>query len=47
VASQDNHLFALNYLHCGAAKVWYGVPAGSMAAMEEVWRDTFPHLLSR
>lgn len=46
-AGQDNHLYALNYLHSGKPKVWYGVPAHGLAAFEDVWRKVFPHLFAR
>ena len=44
---EDNHLYATNYVHQGAPKVWYAVPPGHMEAMETVWTHTFKGLVGR
>ncbi|KAK9803401.1 hypothetical protein WJX72_006240 [[Myrmecia] bisecta] len=41
---EDHALYSINYLHMGAPKVWYGVPAHSSEALEEAVKDALPHL---
>ena len=36
---EDHNLFSLNYLHAGAPKTWYGVPAESSNAFEAALHD--------
>ncbi|KAK4752394.1 hypothetical protein SAY87_021192 [Trapa incisa] len=50
---EDHHLYSLNYLHFGDAKVWYGVPGSYATKLERTMRkhlsDLFeeqPHLLN-
>lgn len=50
---EDHHLYSLNYLHFGDAKVWYGVPGSHATKLEKAMRkhlsDLFeeqPHLLN-
>jgi hypothetical protein len=41
---EDHGLYSVNYLHTGAAKVWYGVPAYASEALEVAFKDALPHL---
>lgn len=41
---EDHALCSINYLHMGAPKVWYGVPANASAALEEAMQDALPDL---
>lgn len=41
---EDHALYSVNYLHMGAPKVWYGVPAHASEAMEAAMKDALPHL---
>lgn len=41
---EDHALYSVNYLHMGAPKVWYGIPAAATQALEEAMRDALPHL---
>jgi len=41
---EDHALYSVNYLHMGAPKVWYGVPASATLALEEAMKDALPHL---
>ncbi|BDA42391.1 probable lysine-specific demethylase JMJ703 at N-terminal half [Coccomyxa sp. Obi] len=41
---EDHALYSVNYLHMGAPKVWYGVPAHASEALEIAMRDALPHL---
>lgn len=41
---EDHGLYSVNYLHMGAPKVWYGVPACAAKAFEEAMKDALPHL---
>ncbi|KAL4527022.1 hypothetical protein Ndes2526A_g01436 [Nannochloris sp. 'desiccata'] len=41
---EDHALYSVNYLHMGAPKVWYGVPADATLALEEAMKDALPHL---
>lgn len=42
--TEDNYLYSINYLHHGAPKTWYGIPAGSAEDFEKVMRNTVPEL---
>ncbi|KAL0051456.1 hypothetical protein WJX82_007798 [Trebouxia sp. C0006] len=41
---EDHALCSINYLHMGAPKVWYGVPANASSALEEAMKDALPDL---
>ncbi|CAI8603216.1 unnamed protein product [Vicia faba] len=41
---EDHHLYSLNYMHWGAPKLWYGVPAKDACKLEEVMRKHLPEL---
>ncbi|PKI37517.1 lysine-specific demethylase JMJ18-like [Punica granatum] len=41
---EDHHLYSLNYLHFGDAKVWYGVPGSHATKLERVMRKHLPDL---
>ncbi|GFH06869.1 uncharacterized protein HaLaN_01579, partial [Haematococcus lacustris] len=41
---EDHALYSINYLHLGAPKVWYGVPAASSLSFEVATHDALPHL---
>ncbi|KAK9825321.1 hypothetical protein WJX74_009284 [Apatococcus lobatus] len=43
---EDHALYSINYLHQGAPKVWYGVPAHASEALEEACKDALPHLFA-
>lgn len=41
---EDHHLYSLNYMHWGAPKIWYGVPARDACQLEEAMRKHLPDL---
>lgn len=41
---EDHHLYSLNYLHFGNAKVWYGVPGSYATKLERAMRKHLPDL---
>lgn len=41
---EDHHLYSLNYMHWGAPKMWYGVPATHAVKLEEAMRKHLPDL---
>ncbi|XP_030551563.1 lysine-specific demethylase JMJ15-like isoform X2 [Rhodamnia argentea] len=41
---EDHHLYSLNYLHFGDAKVWYGVPGSSASMLEKTMKRHLPDL---
>lgn len=41
---EDHHLYSLNYLHFGDAKVWYGVPGSSASMLEKTMKMYLPDL---
>lgn len=41
---EDHHLYSLNYMHLGAQKMWYGVPAKDACKLEEAMRKQLPEL---
>jgi len=43
---EDHALYSVNYLHLGAPKVWYGVPAHATQLLEEAMKDAVPHLFA-
>ncbi|KAK9864104.1 hypothetical protein WJX84_004798 [Apatococcus fuscideae] len=43
---EDHALYSINYLHQGAPKIWYGVPAHASDALEEACKDAMPHLFA-
>ena len=42
---QDHWAHAINYMHWGAPKTWYGVPGDEADAFEEVMREAVPDLV--
>ena len=40
--TEDMDLYSINYLHCGAPKVWYGIPANDAHKLEQLSRSFFP-----
>ncbi|KAG2373043.1 hypothetical protein C9374_012889 [Naegleria lovaniensis] len=42
---EDHFMFALNFIHHGAGKQWYGIPACGADKFEQVFRKLFPHLI--
>jgi hypothetical protein len=43
---EDNHLYAINYIHAGANKTWYAIPGSAAQAFEKVMRNTMPDLFA-
>lgn len=43
---KKNRLYSVNYLHAGAPKVWYAVPASAAAALEAAVGDALPDLVA-
>ncbi|WOL12938.1 hypothetical protein Cni_G21707 [Canna indica] len=41
---EDHHLYSLNYLHCGAPKIWYGVPGKDALKFEDAMKKYLPDL---
>lgn len=41
---EDHHLYSMNYLHCGAPKIWYGVPGKNALEFEVILKKRFPDL---
>ena len=41
---EDHGLYSVNYMHAGAPKVWYSVPASGARALEAAFQDAVPHL---
>ncbi|XP_010935913.1 lysine-specific demethylase JMJ703 [Elaeis guineensis] len=41
---EDHHLYSLNYLHCGAPKIWYGVPGKDAQKLEAAMKRHLPDL---
>ncbi|KAH7654403.1 histone demethylase JARID1 protein [Dioscorea alata] len=41
---EDHHLYSLNYMHFGEAKVWYGVPGSDALKLEDAMRKNLPEL---
>lgn len=39
---EDNFLYSINYMHFGANKTWYGVPASAAPLMESAFRSIVP-----
>ncbi|RHY33466.1 hypothetical protein DYB32_001622 [Aphanomyces invadans] len=39
---EDNSLYSANYMHTGAKKHWYGIPAASCDKFEAVWKSLTP-----
>jgi len=44
--TEDNNLYSINYLHHGAPKTWYGIPASSAEQFEKVMRQHLPELFA-
>jgi len=40
--TEDNYFYSVNYLHAGAPKQWYVVPASHSRQFEEVFREQLP-----
>eukprot|EP00656_Telonema_subtile_P050650 TRINITY_DN6616_c0_g1_i4.p1 TRINITY_DN6616_c0_g1~~TRINITY_DN6616_c0_g1_i4.p1 ORF type:complete len:1738 (+),score=444.60 TRINITY_DN6616_c0_g1_i4:156-5369(+) len=45
--NEDCYMYSINYHHCGAPKVWYGVPGEATKAFEDVMRSQMPELFQR
>eukprot|EP01113_Clastostelium_recurvatum_P018013 TRINITY_DN2125_c0_g1_i1.p1 TRINITY_DN2125_c0_g1~~TRINITY_DN2125_c0_g1_i1.p1 ORF type:complete len:842 (+),score=204.27 TRINITY_DN2125_c0_g1_i1:177-2702(+) len=45
--TEDNYLYSINYLHHGANKMWYGIPASASEQFEEVMKRSMPQLFER
>ncbi|XP_042000102.1 putative lysine-specific demethylase JMJ16 isoform X1 [Salvia splendens] len=41
---EDHHLYSLNYMHWGAPKLWYGVPASDALKLEAAMKKHLPNL---
>lgn len=41
---EDNYLYSINYIHHGAAKMWYGIPEHAASKFEQVMKDAVPEL---
>ncbi|KAL1201858.1 putative lysine-specific demethylase JMJ16 [Cardamine amara subsp. amara] len=41
---EDHHLYSLNYMHCGAPKLWYGVGGKDAVKLEDAMRKHLPDL---
>jgi hypothetical protein len=41
---EDHYLYAINYLHHGAHKTWYGIPGSAAEKFEQFTRSRFPGL---
>ncbi|OQS01047.1 histone demethylase [Thraustotheca clavata] len=39
---EDNYMYSINYMHSGAKKHWYGIPATDCAKFESAWKATMP-----
>ncbi|KAL4442296.1 hypothetical protein ABPG74_005637 [Tetrahymena malaccensis] len=44
---EDLYMCALNYLHIGEAKTWYGIPPEYKYKFEEVYKKTYPHIFKK
>ncbi|EFC43305.1 histone demethlylase [Naegleria gruberi] len=42
---EDHFMYAMNFIHHGAPKQWYGIPASGADKFEEVFRRMFPNLM--
>ncbi len=40
--AEDNYMYSVNYMHTGAKKHWYGIPASHCDSFEAVWRANVP-----
>jgi histone demethylase JARID1 len=45
--TEDNYLYSINYLHKGACKTWYGVPASAAMHFENVMKEAVPELFMK
>lgn len=45
--TEDNFLYSINYVHTGAPKRWYGVPASAANLVESAFRGEVPHLIEK
>ena len=43
---EDHFMYAINFIHHGACKQWYGIPAHGAEKFEAVFRKMFPHLIN-
>jgi hypothetical protein len=41
---EDHGLYSVNYLHCGAEKVWYCCPGDQSSKFEQAMQEALPHL---
>ena len=42
---EEHHLYSLLYMHFGAPKIWYGIPARYLFKFEAALKRKYPHLL--
>eukprot|EP01080_Neovahlkampfia_damariscottae_P000207 gene207-4453_t len=42
--TEDNYLFSTNYIHFGAPKTWYAIPASAAVKFETLMKQKLPHL---
>jgi hypothetical protein len=42
--TEDNYLLSTNYIHFGAPKTWYGIPASSSLKFEKLMKEKLPNL---
>ena len=45
--NEDNYLYAINYMHHGAGKTWYGVPGQDAIKFENVFQSEVPELFEK
>lgn len=45
--TEDNHLYSINYIHQGAPKSWYGIPAEDAELFESVMKKAMPDLFTQ
>jgi [histone H3]-trimethyl-L-lysine4 demethylase len=45
--TEDNFLYSINYVHTGAPKRWYGVPASAAHLVEQAFEGEVPHLIQK
>jgi len=43
---EDLYMYAVNYLHMGAAKTWYTIPSQYKEKFEEIYKAKFPNIFA-
>jgi len=43
--NEDDYLYSMNYMHKGASKIWYSIPAKKAQAFEKVLQRTLAQLM--